>query len=218
MSVDMPIRVPKGVSPRGGRAPREIARVPAAANDAAPTDWPRVERAFRAGDAAAAVVVAGELAPWIAQLIGRLVAWRYDAEDLVQDVLVTALEGRMRFRGDASLRTWITRIAVNKCRAHQRKQWLRRKLWRGWAERDENTDNIGEAADARAIADEQAAAVRAAIARLPNNYREAIVLHYLENMPVTEAAASLGVRRGTFEVRLSRARGQLRELLSGESP
>jgi len=218
MSLDRPFRVPSGVAQRRAAAPREIARVAAAANDAAPTDWPRIERAFRAGGAAAAVVVANELAPWIAQLVRRLVAWRDDADDLVQDVLVAALEQRTRFRGDAALRTWITRIAVNKCRAHQRKQWLRRKLMRGWAEREALTCGPIASTDAESIAAEQATAVRAAIAQLPTNYREAIVLQYLENMSIADAAASLGVRRGTFEVRLSRARQQLRAFLGGETP
>jgi RNA polymerase sigma-70 factor (ECF subfamily) len=193
--------------------------VPAAANDAAPTDWPRIERAFRAerGDAAAAVLVASELAPWVAQLVRRLVAWRDDADDLVQDILVTLLERRSQFRGDSTLRTWVTRIAVNACRAHQRQTWLRRKLWQSWAERGASIRNSVAAAEAGAIAHEQSATVRKAIARLPSNYREAIVLHYLENMTVAEAAESLGLRRGAFEVRLSRARGQLRELLSDKS-
>jgi RNA polymerase sigma-70 factor (ECF subfamily) len=150
-------------------------------------------------------------------LVRRLVAWRDDADDLVQDILVTLLERRLQFRGDSTLRTWVTRIAVNACRAHQRQTWLRRKLWQSWAERGASICNSGAAAEAGAIAHEQSATLRMAIARLPSNYREAIVLHYLENMTVAEAAESLGLRRGAFEVRLSRARGQLRELLSDKS-
>jgi RNA polymerase sigma-70 factor (ECF subfamily) len=203
-----------GVAGRRAAAPRETPRVAPTANDAAPTDWPRIERAFRAGDAAAAVVVANELAPWVARLVERLAAWPSDADDLVQDVLVAALVKRDRFRGEATLRTWLTRIAINQCRAHRRKVWLRQKLWHGWAERQATCQPTAAPADARSLADEQSAAVRAAIARLNANYREAIVLHYLEHMSVADAAESLGVRPGTFEVRLTRARAQLRKLLA----
>jgi RNA polymerase sigma-70 factor (ECF subfamily) len=131
----------------------------------------------------------------------------------VQDVLVAVLENRSRFRGESTLRTWITRIAVNQCRAQRRKKWLRQKLWRAWAEREPRPQESGVDPDAGVHAAERRSAVRAAIAKLPASFREAIVLHYLENLSVAETAAALRVRRGTVEVRLSRARAQLRDML-----
>jgi RNA polymerase sigma-70 factor (ECF subfamily) len=172
-----------------------------------------VADAFRAGDAMAADAVVCKLAPYLNGLVRRLTAWRSDVDDLVQDVLVAALAARRSFRGDARLETWITRIAVNHCRAHARKQWIRRRLFAAWAERKRRTAPCEPAADAAAAVDEQAARVREAIAALPVKYREAIVLCYLQNMSVAEAAESLGATRGAVEVRLSRARQRLREML-----
>ncbi len=186
-----------------------------AADELAEVDWAAVTAAFRAGDAAAADVVAERLLPYVSNLVRRLTAWRSDVDDLTQDVLVTALAKRRSFRGEAKLETWITRIAVNACRAHARKQWLRKRLFAAWAERSTpNRSSHHDAADATANDNEQAQRVRDAVDQLPAKSREAIVLCYLQQMTPAEAAKSLGVRPGTLEVRLSRARDQLRKLLT----
>jgi RNA polymerase sigma-70 factor (ECF subfamily) len=174
--------------------------------------------AFRADEAAAATLLAQRLAPLAARLVRRLSAWSADGDDLVQDVLITALVKRHTFDGRSKLETWITRIAINRCRAHYRKEWLRRRLFRAWAERSVSVQRSANSAEAIAEASERAQAVRAAVAELPQPAREAVVLCYLEDLSVAEAAAVLGVRRGTLEVRLSRARkllhGSLRDMIN----
>jgi RNA polymerase sigma factor (sigma-70 family) len=185
--------------------------VPLEVHEAAELDWPAVTAAFRAGDAAAAGAAATHLLPFVARLVRRLAAWRVDADDLTQDVLVTALAQRRQFRGDAKLQTWITRIAINTCRAHARKAWLRKRLFRAWAQR--RPAATAPSADETASDNEHALAVRRAVAELPTKLREAIVLCYLQNLTPAEAAAALGVRPGAVEVRLSRGRERLRGLL-----
>ncbi len=190
---------------------------PVSVDEAAGIDWPAVTAAFRAGDAAAADAVVGHLLPYVSRLVARLSAWRSDGDDLVQDVLVAALAKRASFRGDAKLETWITRIAVNTCRAHARKHWIRRKLFAAWAERRSSEARQSSTADDAAVGDEQATLVREAVAQLPTKNREAIVLCYLQGMTPAEAAEALGATRGAVEVRLSRGREQLRKLLAFES-
>jgi RNA polymerase sigma factor CnrH len=170
--------------------------------------------AFRADETAAANVLAEHLALLAARLVRRLSAWSDDCDDLVQDVLVTALVNRHAFDGRSKLETWITRIAINRCRAHYRKQWIRRKLFRAWAERQQSNQKASASAEAAADESERAQLVRAAVAELPQQAREAVVLCYLEGLSVAEAAEALGIRRGTIEVRLTRARKLLRTLLS----
>jgi RNA polymerase sigma factor (sigma-70 family) len=179
--------------------------------DAPPVDWPALAAAFRAGDDRAAEALAGQMLPYVTNLVRRLAAWSHDADDLVQDVLVAALAARHTFRGDARLDTWITRIAINRCRAHARKQWLRKRLFQTWAA----TRPAASVPPASVVVDEdeQAAIVRQAVAALPVKYREPIVLCYLQGLGVADAAAALGVRKGTLEVRLSRARKQLHDIL-----
>jgi RNA polymerase sigma-70 factor (ECF subfamily) len=171
--------------------------------------------AFRADDASAARVLAERLLPHVTQLVRGLTAWSQDADDLVQDVLVTALASRKKFRGQSRLETWITRIAVNRCRWHSRKRWVRLRLLRAWRE-SQGPVRGSEAADERAMADERAALVRAAVAQLPLALREAVVLCYLQGLSVAEAAQVLSAARGTVEVRLTRARQQLRKLLPAD--
>ena len=99
---------------------------------------------------------------------------------------MSALNARAKFRGESRLETWLVRIAVNRCRAHHRRQWLRSNLFAAW--RDQRTIDADCGADAAAIAAERAAAVRDAVGQLPTKYREVVVLYYLEEMTAQEAA------------------------------
>ena len=64
----------------------------------------------------------------IARLVQRLLGYRGDIEDVVQDVFVDVLRGIARFDGRSSFATWTTRIAINRCRTYQRKQFVHRLL------------------------------------------------------------------------------------------
>jgi RNA polymerase sigma factor (sigma-70 family) len=190
-------------------------RVAPDTHDEPPLEPAALAAAFLADDAAAAWVLETHLLPLVTRLVHRLSAWSNDCDDLIQDVLVTALVKRKTFHAHARLETWITRITINRCRTHQRKQWLRSKLFRSWAERDAPSRPTVRTPEDFAVADERAKAVRAAIAQLPAPSREAIVLCYLEGLTVSDAAEALVVRRGALEVRLSRARAQLRDAFAG---
>jgi RNA polymerase sigma-70 factor (ECF subfamily) len=190
-------------------------RVAPDTHDEPPLQPAALAAAFLADDAAAAWVLETHLLPLVTRLVHRLSAWSNDCDDLIQDVLVTALVKRKAFHAHARLETWITRITINRWRTHRRKQWLRSKLFRAWAERDAPSRPAAKTPEEFAVTGERAAAVRAAIAQLPAPSREAIVLCYLEGLTVSEAAEALAVRRGTLEVRLSRARTQLRDALAG---
>ena len=194
--------------PAGGPRP-----LPVETHDDTALDWAAVAAAFRAGDAPAADAVVRHVAPMVARLVRRLCAWAGDADDLAQDVLVAALAARRSFRGDARLETWITRIAVNRCRAHARKRLLRSKLFWRWAQRRPTA--TAPPSDVAAETNEQAARVRQAVAKLSAKHREVIVLCYLEGMTPAEAADVLDQSLGVVEVRLTRARKKLRELLGG---
>ena len=132
-----------------------------------------------------------------------------DADDVAQDVFVIVLEKAGRFRGECSLWTWLTRITLNQCRNRIRRRQVRRRFEQ-WFRR---TDRHSPAADARATEIDEASVVRQAINALPGRDREVIVLVYLEGQSPREIAATLGQTVNGIEVRLSRARGRLREML-----
>jgi RNA polymerase sigma factor (sigma-70 family) len=172
------------------------------------------ERAAESRDAASFDRLVVEEHAYVARLVGRLTGWRSDVDDLVQDVFVSALGGWSKFRGECSARTWLTRIALNKCRSHGRRRWLRERLFATWQER-----RVTSVSECTQIANENETAehVRRAVAQLGPRDREVIVLHYLEQLSPADMAATLNISQNAVEVRLTRARKRLKEILGGES-
>jgi RNA polymerase sigma factor (sigma-70 family) len=143
----------------------------------------------------------------VARLAHRLLGWPADVDDVVQEVFLAAWKGLPRFRGGSRVATWLTRITINKCRNHRRKELLRLKwLWG----RREGTMAVAGGADEAAIRAETLEQVRNGVRRLPARYREIVVLRYLEQMPIEQMAEVLGLTRGNVEVRLHRARERLK--------
>ncbi len=147
--------------------------------------------------------------PRVRRLAHRLLGWRDNAsvDDVVQDVFLAALKNLSRFRGDASVETWLMRITINRCRSHQRRQLVTLR----WLREPRRDPEPTSGADADALADETRSLVRAAVAKLAAKEREVIVLNYLEEMPVKEIATLLNLSRGAVDVRLHRARAKLKE-------
>lgn len=149
----------------------------------------------------------------VARLAARLLGWGDEVEDAVQEVFMAAVAAAHRFRADAEVSTWLTRITVNKCRTLLRRRLLRLdRLVRVW-QRGVASKPAAEPADGPAVGSERRERLRGAVADLPARDREVIVLRYLEQMDVAEVGRVLGLRRGAVEVRLHRARERLRLLL-----
>jgi RNA polymerase sigma-70 factor (ECF subfamily) len=149
----------------------------------------------------------------VSRLCYRLLGWREDVEDVVQEVFLAAFRALPEFRGESSGSTWLMRIAVNKCRSHVRKRIALLRLLTG--ARTTRKPGSGRPADRNLVDDERFQCVRRAVCKLPSKYREVIVLRYLEEMAVGEIADVLELTRNAVEVRLSRARRQLKEDLAG---
>jgi RNA polymerase sigma-70 factor (ECF subfamily) len=175
-----------------------------------PARQPTSERAAADRDAASFDRLVAREHAYVARLVGRLVGWRGDVDDVVQDVFVAALGGWARFRGDCTERTWLTRIALNKCRSYGRKRWVRERLFALWQARSGSKalEQSGNAEN-----HETAEQVRHAIMQLRQPDREVIVLHYLEELSAAEIAKLINLRRNAVEVRLTRARQRLKEIL-----
>jgi RNA polymerase sigma-70 factor (ECF subfamily) len=143
-------------------------------------------------------------------LAARLLGWTRGAEDVAQDVFLQLLAKPGQFRGESSLWTYLAQLTVNRCRSQQRKNWLHAQV-RGLlrfmtATAEEPSPAIEQ--------HETAKSVRAAVARLPNSYREAIVLRYFEELSIPEIASLLRMNRNAVEARLSRGRKLLETWLS----
>ena len=161
--------------------------------------------------------------------IFRMVGDCDEAEDLAQEVFVKTYLAINSFRNEASLNTWLYRIANNLCIDSHRKR-ARRKNALGGATLSLNEsaaegDADAEAGPAREVADrsyepfrmlaqqELDREIQAALAGLPLKMRTVVVLHDLEDMPYEEIATVVGCPLGTVKSRLFNARMQLREML-----
>ncbi|HEV2972953.1 MAG TPA: RNA polymerase sigma factor [Pirellulales bacterium] len=148
----------------------------------------------------------------IRRLVYRLLGWRDEAEDVVQEVFLSAWAAWERVRDKESPDLWLKRIATNKCRSRLRREAVRRR-WFSWLSATPPEEPRAMMEDSLAAA-ERGGRVREAIKSLGASYREVIVLHYLEQMSVEQIAVIVGAHRNTVEVRLHRARRQLEELLA----
>ena len=143
--------------------------------------------------------------------IGRL-ASSYESraharEDLLQDIRLAIWTALPRFRGDASMRTFVFRIAHNRALTHV---WRRKNA--GQPEEAENVVDARENPEASAIENTNRAKLVDAIRGLPIPFRQVITLA-LEDLSHAEIAAVLGISENNVAVRMNRARNLLKEIL-----
>jgi RNA polymerase sigma-70 factor (ECF subfamily) len=156
----------------------------------------------------------------VKSVIARLVLNASEAEELAQETFVRVWQQREKFRAEAEFRPWVFSIAVNLAR--NRLRWWRRRptvSLQEWSETEgrgssESGGGRVEAGGPEALeAAERAAAVRDAIAALPVDLREAIVLFEYEQLSHAEIAAAVGATPKAVETRIYRAREKLRVAL-----
>lgn len=140
-----------------------------------------------------------------------------DAADALQDALISAYRRAAGFRGDAQVTTWLHRIVVNACLDR-----LRSRRAKAADPLPEDEDRMGElsvpsSADDAAVTSERRADVLAALRRLNEDQRAALVLVDMEGYSVEEAADILGCAPGTIKSRCSRGRARLVPLLTSYS-
>ena len=165
---------------------------------------------FRAGQTAAFDEIVEAHQQRIVRLVFRLLGSPDEVQDVVQEVFLSVLQNLKRFRGESKLSTWLTRIAVNKCRSHHRRRLLRLRTLFYLTKTLTVTSEQGGVTESAEIHDE----LRRAVRRLSPRYREPIVLRYFEELSVREIGEVLGISANSVEVRLTRARRKLREILS----
>ena len=136
---------------------------------------------------------------------------RVAAEDALQASYLKILEGRARFDGHSSLRTWVFGV-VRRTIAEQRRQaWLRRWIpLGGLAVADGRLDPAATLARS-----EQARELTAALGRLPRRQREVLHLVFYEDLTIAAAAEVMGVGVGSARTHYERGKAALRRILGG---
>jgi RNA polymerase sigma factor (sigma-70 family) len=138
-----------------------------------------------------------------------------DSLDLAQETFVRLYRHRESYRPGARFTTWMFQIALNLTRDHARKRARRRtdSLEAAPPAATAGLAAPGSAPDAAARRAEEVAAVRAAIAALPGELREVLVLFEYEDKSHAEIAEIIGASPKAVETRLYRARDKLRASL-----
>lgn len=189
-------------------------------------DWSQLETSeaalitrCRAGEQAACEQLVAEHQAMVFQLGCHLLGSRDEAYDLSQEVFLRVFRTLDRFRADASLKTWIYRIAINQA-SNRRRFWSRRHRI-GQVSLDAHVEVHGEPTEAtdassphRILASKELAArLAVALDALPFDQRTVIILREVEGLSYDEIAEALDIAVGTVKSRLTRARQALRASL-----
>jgi RNA polymerase sigma-70 factor (ECF subfamily) len=143
-----------------------------------------------------------------------------DAEDVTQDVLLQVVRKLDTFRGDSDLTTWLHRITVNAVLLHRRKQSRRQErqvdtplevLLNG--DKYVCTSRAVAAPDAKVLREELDGRIDAAVAQLPDLYRDVYILAGIQELSNEEAGEQLGLSVSAIKSRLHRARQMMRATL-----
>jgi RNA polymerase sigma-70 factor (ECF subfamily) len=135
-----------------------------------------------------------------------------DAQDLVQETFIQALQSVHRFRGQSSIYTWLGGILLNLCRHYHRDR--QRLVFNDELARKDIP--APEEGPARLDTDAASSALADALRQLSGVHREVLVLRFYEEMKIHEIAAHLGVSKGTVKSRLHYAIAQMQRLTPRE--
>jgi RNA polymerase sigma-70 factor, ECF subfamily len=161
------------------------------------------------GDAAAYRVLVDREARYLYGIAHALSGNTADAEDLVQETFAGLLTSR--FRGEASLRTWLVRILVRRAGMLRRSRRRRREQYL-----PHRNESLPPEVEARTALDCDARLdLTTMLQSLSPEHRAVIVLREIEGMSYTQIAEVLGVPQGTVESRLHRARAEIRRQFKG---
>jgi len=170
--------------------------------------------AVRAGDRHAFGVLVDQETAVIYRACLRILGRPHDAEDVTQESFLIAFRSIGGFRGEGSIRGWLLRIAT-------------RQSFRRLGQRRPTADleAVGEPllADSRTdptrvvVANEGRREIRAAVARLPEPYREVVALRFFGELSLAETAEATGRPLNTVKTHLRRGLERLRPLVTSEA-
>jgi RNA polymerase sigma-70 factor, ECF subfamily len=162
-----------------------------------------------AGDTSAFDVLVERHRRQVYQVCYRFVNNHEDASDLAQDAFLRAYRALHTFKGNSAFSTWLYRVAINVCLNRvSAKQAPTEPL-----DQREHQDVRGALPDREVLRQEQAATVRAAIARLPKKQRATMILRMYHELPHDEIAAILGSSVGAVKANFFHALANLKKLL-----
>ena len=144
------------------------------------------------------------------------------AESITQDCFLKAYNGRASFRGDCSVNTWLTSIALNLVRDQQRLQ-----KFRFWRQARATAIDVNDAAnflpsdecspESRVLVREQTQQVQAALENLSANQRTVFLMRFTEDLDLSEIAAAMSMPINTVKTHLHRALKSVRAQVGAQN-
>ena len=128
-----------------------------------------------------------------------------DADDMAQIALIKCYHAEKPFENEQHIRNWLIRVTVNECKRYLVSPWRR------------YTAPIEDYAETLGFETPEQSSLFLAVMALPQNYREAIYLHYYEGYSMREIAELTGRSEAAVAAHLSRGRNKLRTYLEGEN-
>ncbi|QQS41492.1 MAG: sigma-70 family RNA polymerase sigma factor [Acidobacteriota bacterium] len=177
---------------------------------------------LKSGDPAAFEQLVNRYSSEIYGLLYRIMKDPEEAKDITQETFLRAYRAISKFRGEASVKTWLYRIAINQSR--NRYRWWQRRKKDKTVSLDDSPSGIERplsevvpgnslTPEQDALRREQGAMLESAIAELPEHFREAVVLCDVQGFAYEEIADILEINIGTVKSRISRGRRELRDKL-----
>ena len=169
--------------------------------------------AAQQGDSAAYDKLLHELVPYVRSRVRPRIFDSTAAEDVVQTVFVSLHRARHTYRPERAFHPWINAVARNAV-----VDYIRDRQRRAQRELSLEAEGVAEPAVAAAAprADTLSAEMNAALEKLPDGQRQAVLLIHLDGLTVEEAAARAGVSKAALKVRAHRGYRALRALLERE--
>ncbi len=167
-------------------------------------------RSAKSGDAAALEKLLSQIAPSIQRFGARMCRNGHDADDVLQDTLMTVLGHLHEFEGRSSFTSWVFTLTRTAC--NRRRRGLKNQPGEP-IEEALNKNAEGSTPEQGAGDREMSQILEQALEELPEEYREVILLRDVESLTAPEAAESLGISVEALKSRLHRARQALRTAL-----
>jgi len=161
------------------------------------------------GDEAALAELVARYSPKLRYLVGRMLSRSTGIDDVVQDIWLDIVGALPRLAAAEAFKTWLYRIARDRVYGQLRKE-------RRWPQPLDNGQDVPAEMDDPALDEDDIAAVHAALAELPWEQREALVLRFVEGMSYEEIAAATSAPVGTVRSRLHYGKQALRQRINQE--
>lgn len=168
-----------------------------------------VVEACRRGDRRALEDVLHRYTPELERLLIRLIGPEAEVDDILQNALMAVVAAFPRYRGEASLRTWMTRIAVRSAADALRRPQRRRTVLQVVPALEVAGTPPEHGPDRRAVGRWQLSRVYEHLSAMPPKRRVPLILHVLEGYPIEEVAALTGTTRAATKSRIFWARRAL---------